>query len=239
LLARQLRAGQGESAMANQNRAVEFGLLLSLPAAMALWLLADPIIRVLFERGRFGPEDTWRTAGALAAFAVGLPAFVLIKALTPGFFAREDTRTPLYIAIAAIVANIVLNVVFLYGTTLAQVGIALATSLSGWLNALMLAVVLRRRDHWIADKRLTSRLLRMLGATLGMGAILWGSLALLAPLLAHANFAGVVALAAVCAAGAVAYAALGAVLGIMRLSELRFVMRRQPGLRSIDPGEQP
>lgn len=239
LLARQLRAGQTDSAMANQNRAIEFGLLLSLPAAMALWLLADPIIRVLFERGRFGPEDTLRTAGALAAFAVGLPAFVLIKALTPGFFAREDTRTPLHIAVVAIVVNIVLNVVFLYGTTLAQVGIALATSLSGWLNAVMLAVVLRRRDHWIADKRLISRSLRMLGATLGMGAILLGALALMAPLLAHANFTGVVALAAVCAAGAAAYAALGAVLGIVRLSELRFVMRRQPGLRSIDPGEQP
>ena len=105
LLARQLRAGQAESAMANQNRAIEFGLLLSLPAAVALWLLAEPIIRVLFERGRFGPDDTLRTASALAAFAVGLPAFVLVKALTPGFFAREDTRTPLYIAIVAIVGE--------------------------------------------------------------------------------------------------------------------------------------
>ena len=98
LLARQLRAGQAQSAMANQNRAIEFGLMLSLPAALALWLLADPMIRMLFERGRFGPDDTLRTASALAAYAVGLPAFVLVKALTPGFFAREDTRTPLYIA---------------------------------------------------------------------------------------------------------------------------------------------
>ena len=173
LLARQLRAGQAESAMANQNRAIEFGLLLSLPAAVALWLLSDPIIRVLFERGRFGPDDTLRTASALAAFVVGLPAFVLVKALTPGFFAREDTRTPLYIAIVAIVVNVALNVFFLYGTNLAQVGIALATSLSGWLNAAMLAVVLRRRDHWIADRRLLSRSWRMLAATAGMGVVLW------------------------------------------------------------------
>jgi putative peptidoglycan lipid II flippase len=206
---------------------------------VALWLLADPIIRVLFERGQFGPEDTRRSASALAAFAVGLPAFVLIKALTPGFFAREDTRTPLNIAIAAIVVNIVLNVVFLYGTTLAQVGIALATSLSGWMNAVILALVLRRRGHWMADQRLTSRSVRMLAATLGMGGILWAALALLALPLAHADFTGVVALAGICAIGAVAYAALGAMLGIMRLSELRFVLRRQPGLRSIDPGEQP
>ncbi len=135
LLARQLRAGQAAAAMANQNRAIEFGLLFSLPSALALWLLADPIIRVLFEHGHFGPDDTWRTAGALAAFAVGLPAFVLVKALTPGFFAREDTRTPLFIAIVAIASNVALNLAFLYGTSLAHVGIALASSLSGWLKS--------------------------------------------------------------------------------------------------------
>ena len=239
LLARQLRAGQNDSAMANQNRAIEFGLLLSLPAAVALWLLADPIIRVLFERGRFGPDDTLRTASALAAFVVGLPAFVLVKALTPGFFAREDTRTPLYIAIVSIVVNVALNVAFLYGTNLAQVGIALATSLSGWLNAAMLGGVLRWRRHWIADQRLVSRALRMLAATVGMGVALWAALAVLGPLLTHANLKGVVALAGVCTLGGVVYAALGALFGIVRLTELRFVMRRQPGLRSVDPGEQP
>ena len=112
LLARELRAGNTQSAMTNQNRALEFGLLFSLPAAVALWFLADPIIRVLFERGRFTSEDTMRAAGALAAFSVGLPAFVLVKALAPGFFAREDTRTPLYIALAAITANILLQRLF-------------------------------------------------------------------------------------------------------------------------------
>ncbi len=239
LLARQLRAGQTNSAMANQNRAIEFGLLLSLPAAVALWLLADPIIRVLFERGRFGPEDTWRTAGALAAFVVGLPAFVLIKALTPGFFAREDTRTPLHIALVAIVVNIVLNMVFLYGTMLAHVGIALAASLSGWLNAMLLAIVLRRRRHWIPDQRLKSRSIRVLAATLGMGAVLWFALTALTPFLARADVMGGIALAGVCVLGAAAYAVLGAILGVVRLTELRFMLRRQPGLKSVDPGEQP
>ena len=73
-----------DAAMANQNRAIEFGLLFSLPSTAALWILAEPMIRVLFEHGRFGPADTVRTAAALAAFAVGLPAFMLIKALTLG-----------------------------------------------------------------------------------------------------------------------------------------------------------
>ncbi|MBM3647331.1 MAG: murein biosynthesis integral membrane protein MurJ [Alphaproteobacteria bacterium] len=238
LLARQLRAGELQSAMANQNRAVELGLLLSLPAAAALWLLSDPIVRVLFERGRFSPEDTWRAGGALAAFAVGLPAFVLIKALTPGFFAREDTRTPLNIAIVAIVVNVALNLAFLYGTSLAHVGIALATSLSGWLNAAMLALVLVRRGHWLADARLRSRSLRMLVATIGMAATLWLALTALTPALAHADLKGVAALAAVCLLGLAVYAALGALLGIVRPSELRAALRRQPGLKPVDPGEQ-
>jgi len=239
LLARELRAGHTEQAQANQNRAIEFGLLFSLPAAVAIWLLADPIIRVLFERGRFGPDDTWRTAGALAAFSVGLPAFVLVKALTPGFFAREDTRTPLYIGVAAITANVALNIFFLFATQLAHVGIALASSLSGWLNAALLATVLLTRRQWVPDSRLISRTVRVVVATAGMGAALGVALMWLEAPLARADFTGGVALAGICALGAAVYAALGALLGIVKPSELRLVMRRQPGLRSIDPGEQP
>lgn len=237
LLARELRAGNTQSAMTNQNRALEFGLLFSLPAAVALWFLADPIIRVLFERGRFTSDDTLRTASALAAFAVGLPAFVLVKALAPGFFAREDTRTPLYIALASITANILFNVYFLFATSIGLVGIALASSLSGWLNAALLAGVLRRRGQWIPDGRLIGRGIRIAGATAGMGAALWLGLIWLARPLSHADIGGGIALAGICLLGAGAYAVLGAALGVVRLSELRYVMRRQPGLRSADPGE--
>ncbi|WP_421996285.1 murein biosynthesis integral membrane protein MurJ [Reyranella sp.] len=239
LLARQLRAGQTGSAMANQNRALEFGLLFSLPAAVALWLLAEPIIRILFERGRFTPDDTLRTAAALAAFAIGLPAFVLVKALTPGFFAREDTRTPLWVATGAIAVNVVLNVVFLYGTTLAQVGIALASSLSGWLNAALLATILVKRRHWVADERLVSRTLRMLLATLGMAAALWLALRLLGPVVAHPGWLGGLGLAGLCAVGALAYAGFGALLGIVRPSELRALVRRSAAVTPADPAERP
>ncbi|MFI5002694.1 MAG: lipid II flippase MurJ, partial [Reyranellales bacterium] len=157
---------------------------------------------------------------------------------------REDTRTPLYIAVAAIAANIALNATFLFGTTLAQVGIALASSLSGWLNAALLAAVLLRRGQWLPDGRLKQRAIRMAGATAGMGAVVWAASAALAPLLAHANFLGVIAVAGLCVLGASAYGALGALLGVVNLSELRVVMRGEPGvrldeLRSGDPGEQP
>ena len=239
LLARQVRSGAHDSAMANQNRAIEFGLLFSLPAMAALWILAEPIIRVLFEHGRFGPDDTARTAGALAAYALGLPAFMLVKALTPGFFAREDTRTPLYIALISIAINVGLNAAFIFGTNLAQVGIALASSLSGWINALLLAAVLLSRTHWLPDPRLTSRAWRMALATIGMSGGVAGLLLLLKPALARPDLTGIVALLGICALGALTYGGLGAVLGVVKISEMRFLLRRQPGVRPADPTEQP
>jgi putative peptidoglycan lipid II flippase len=239
LLARQLRAGTTDAAMANQNRAIEFGLLFSLPSTAALWILAEPIIRVLFEHGRFGPDDTVRTAGALAAYAVGLPAFMLVKALTPGFFAREDTRTPLYTAIASILVNVALNAFFVLGTSLAQFGIALASSLAGWLNAALLGALLMRRGHLMPDQRLKSRTMRTAVATLGMSVVLWVALRPLAGTLAHGDLMGVVALLGLCVLGSVAYAVLGMLLGVISLAELRFLLRREPGVRPIDPGEPP
>jgi putative peptidoglycan lipid II flippase len=239
LLARQLRAGQNEAAMANQNRAIEFGMLFSLPSAIALWILAEPMIRVLFEHGRFGPDDTMRTASALAAYSIGLPAFVLVKALTPGFFAREDTRTPLYIAVAAIASNVALNAAFLFGTHLAQAGIALASSISGWMNAAMLAAVMLRRRQWQPDPRLVSRTLRVSGATIGMGAAVVVAMIVLRPALSHPDLMGVLALFGLCAIGSLVYAVLGIALGVISLSELRFMMRRQAGATPAGPVEPP
>jgi putative peptidoglycan lipid II flippase len=235
LLARQLRAGSVDAAMANQNRAIEVGLLFGLPAGVALWLLAEPIIRILFERGHFGPQDTLRAGGALAAYAIGLPAFVMVKALTPGFFAREDTRSPLFVALAAIAANVVLNAIFLLGTGLAVAGVALASSMSGWLNAVLLAALLLRRGHWLPDRRLKRRSVRFLAATLGMAALLLLARFALAPLLAHADLPGVAALVGICLLGGGTYALLGAFLGVINPAELRARLRRRPNLTPLDP----
>jgi putative peptidoglycan lipid II flippase len=97
--------------------------------------------------------------------------------------------------------------------------------------------VLRLRRQWIADQRLLARSLRMAGATIGMGAVLWLALRLFTPQLAHADLAGAAALLAVCSVGASVYGLLGAALGVVRLSELRFMMRRPAGVTAADPGE--
>src|SRR4029077_11927476 len=135
-LSRQVRTGDFAGAAATQNRGVELALLLTLPAAAALVVLAQPILAVLFQRGAFGPVETSATAAALAAYAVGLPAFVLVKVLAPGFFARQDTATPVKVAAMAVAANLLLTLGLMQ--FLAHVGVAIALSAAGWMQAIVL-----------------------------------------------------------------------------------------------------
>jgi len=173
LLSRQLAAGDAQAATDSQNRAVEFALLLTLPAMAGLMVLAEPIVTVLFQRGAFSAADAAATSAALAAFAIGLPAYVLIKVLSPGFFAREDTKTPVRVAAVALVANIVLNLILMQ--VLAHVGIALATALSSCLNGGLLFHLLRRRGLFTVDTRLKRRLPRIVLATLLMAGVVAGA----------------------------------------------------------------
>ena len=170
-LARQLRGGEAEAARDSQNRALEYALLLTLPAAAALAVVAAPVVTVLFGRGAFDAAAGAATAGALAAYAVGLPAFVLVKTLAPGYFAREDTRTPVAIAVLCLAVNIVLSLALI--GPLGHVGIALASTLSSWLNAGLLAFVLARRGHLRGDARLYRRVPRVAAAAVAMAVGVW------------------------------------------------------------------
>ena len=170
-LSRRLRAGNGEEVSQIQNRALEMSMLLTIPAGIALMVIPAPIVSVLFEHGAFHAEDTAPTVWPLMAFAAGLPAFVLIKIFSPGFFAREDTRTPMIFAAISVAINIAgsLALYFLMGHT----GIAIATSLAGWVNAALLGLVLHRRGHFRADYGLQSRLPKIVLSSLLMGAALF------------------------------------------------------------------
>ena len=173
-LARALRAGAQREAANLQNRSVEFTLFLTLPAAAALMVIAEPIVRVLYERGAFTHEDTLVVSEVLSIFGIGLPAFVLIKAFTPGFFAREDTRTPMLFAAASVAINV--SVALTLFPSMGAPGIAVAAAVSGWTNALLLFGTLLARGHWGADRPLLSRLPRLvLCAALMAGALWWGA----------------------------------------------------------------
>ncbi len=219
LLSRQIRAGEAEAAIMSQNRALELALLLTLPCAVGLAVLSLPIMQVLFERGAFSTADAAATAGVLAAYALGLPAYVLVKVLVPGFFARRDTKTPVKIAIACLIANIVLILILLW--PLAQVGIALATALAAWLNAGLLGAGLYRAGFLRPDARLRQRLVKIVLASLAMGAALW----LLRPWLAPLPQG--LALAVLIVVGGAVFFALAHFSGAMALRELKASMARR------------
>ena len=159
-LARALKAGNLKEAANLQNRSVEFTLFLTLPAAAALLVMSEPIVRVLYERGAFAATNSTPTVSAiLAVFGLGLPAFVLIKAFTPGYFAREDTRTPMWFAAISVVVNVSLALTLF--PRLGGVGIAVASASAGWVNSPLLLGVLIRRGHWGSDVPLLTRIPRL------------------------------------------------------------------------------
>ena len=181
-LSRALRAGRHSDVHHAQNRAIEFAAALTLPATVALLVIPGAIISVLFERGAFTAADTAATAPALAAYAAGLPAFVAIKVLQPAYFAREDTRTPMWTGAASMVVNVVaaFGLFYLFG----HVGIAAATSLAAWVNTMLLLVPLVRDGRLQVDASMRRRLPLMALAAMTMGVCVFVAASLLAPWLA-------------------------------------------------------
>ncbi len=229
-LARRVRAGDHEGGHFTMNRAIELSMALTVPAAAAFLIIPEFLVRGLYERMNFTAADTQMTALALAVFAAGLPAFVLIKVLQPGFFAREDTRTPMMFSLVSVVVNFILAMTLFFGP-LGFVGLAAATSVAGWANCLLLAVTLRKRGLLQVDKRLARSLPRIVLASALMGLGVWAMVAFqdvwLAPLTAliGAGWAMVVGLLAVSVAGAVIYAGACLVTGAIRPREIGEAMR--------------
>jgi putative peptidoglycan lipid II flippase len=170
MLSRQLRENNLPEALKTQNQALEIGLLVAIPTTVVLMLLAKPIMHVLFLRGEFTLEAVKGTSQALQAFAVGLPAYIIIKVLTAGFFARENTKTPVKIAMVCVAANIVLNLILMQW--LAHVGLALSTAIAAWLNVFLLSTRLHRHKAISFDKPLVIFLVKCLGAAGIMSAVI-------------------------------------------------------------------
>ena len=125
-----------------------------------------PIVHILFERGAFTQEDTIFTSQVLSYFALGLPAYVLIKVLIVCFFAREDTKTPLYVSIVSVLINIILSLLLI--STMREMGIALATAISAWVNAILLFIILMSKKLLNLDRQFISNVFKLIGCLLGL-----------------------------------------------------------------------
>jgi putative peptidoglycan lipid II flippase len=235
LLTRQIQAGNEDAAMANQNRAIEISLLLTIPAAVGIAALAGPITATLFERGAFTPTDREAVASALFAFSLGVPAYVLNKTLTPGFFGRHDTKTPVKASAFALVINIILNLALMDG--FGHVGIALGTAISSWINVGILTFILLKRGHLKADARLKRRLPRIVLAAAFMIPVLAGAVMLATKFLGpvfgtHNGAAGhellrALTLTGVIGVGGLTFFVAALVLGAAQVSDLDSVRRKR------------
>ena len=224
-MSRLIGADDAAGAIAQQIRALELVLILTLPAAAGLAVAAQPIVALLFQHGQFTAADTAATAAALAGFALGLPAYVLIKVLTPGFHARSDTSTPVRIALAAMLVNLVGNLALVW--PLGHVGIAIGTAISAWVNVGLLWWHLAKRGQFALDAR-ARRLLPRLGlANAAMVGVLYAAMPGLAPLASRGFALQGAALALLIGGAGLAYLGAARLLGLFTLKGLVAQVKRK------------
>ncbi len=224
-LSRRLAGGDEAGARDAFNRAAEISLALTLPAAVALGVIAMPLISVLFERGAFLHEDSAATALALVIYAAGLPAFVFQKVLQPLYFARENTKAPFRFALVALVVNAVIAVGLM--PIIGYLAAALGATVAGWAMVLLLWRGSRGYGNAAAlDSRFIDRAWRIAVASLIMGGVLAAVQATLQGWLADPTLR-YAALLILVAAGMATYAIVGQVLRAFSIAELRSATRRQ------------
>lgn len=223
-LARKVRADDPAGGQEAFSRAGEFALLLTVPAAAALMVIAVPLVSVLFERGAFGTDDTAFTALALMVYGAGLPAFVMQKVLQPLYFAREDTKAPLRYALVALVVNAAVAIGL--APVIGFMAAALGTTVAAWV----MVWLLWRGSRGIGqaaefDSRFRKRLWRIVLASAVMAGVLWFAWVSLGPLLGTAGWR-YLGLALLVGIGLATYGITGQLIGALRFSEIKAALRR-------------
>jgi putative peptidoglycan lipid II flippase len=228
-----LREQPRAAALAEQNRAIEFGLYLGLPAAVGLAVIPGPILAVLFERGAFTAETTQMVALALGMYALSIPAFMINKVLTVAFYAREDTRTPFKIALRTVAINVVMSISILYAlmhyghAAVAHAGLAFSTALTAWINTALLGHTLRQLGYLEADKLLWQRCGAMIVAALVMAGVLLLLEPVLQPYFRTYLLLEVLALGGLIGAAGLIYLLLAHLTGAQRLDAAFAMLRRR------------
>lgn len=231
-LSRALGAGDRRGAQTAMDDALTFSMALTLPAAAALMAMPQLLIEGLFMRGAFNLFDARNTAAALFHYGWGVPAFVLMRVLTPAFFARRDTKGPMWFALASVVVNVALCLILFQ--IIGVPGLAVATSAASWLNVILMLATLARRRTWTPAPATLARLGKVLAASAVMaGAIL--ALLAMRPTLEPLVGGKEILMLAVCAVGGGIYAVLLLALRAVTPAEIRAALRRRPAAASPGP----
>ena len=224
-ISRHIGIGEERQAATLQGRATELAMLLTLPATIALMVAAGPIMTVLFEGGRFTARDAEISALVLSIIVTGLPAYVMIKVLAPGFYARKDMKTPVTITLTTLALGVVANFIWID-----DVGIAIlpiTTAGAAWLNVLGLYALLAARGHFRVEGWLAARLAKQLAAALAMGATIWFVGGFLEAYFAGSVGQRLIATMALIGAGSIVYFALAWMTGGMDKDDLLVLLRRK------------
>jgi putative peptidoglycan lipid II flippase len=223
-LSRRLQAGDDTGAKSAFSRAAEISLALTIPASIALIVIPFPVVSVLFERGKTGPDDAAAIAVAVSIYGLGLPAFVIQKFIQPLYFAREDTRSPFRFALVAMVVNAALAIGL--SPVIGWIAPAIAATVAGWTMVALLMIGARRMgDVARFNAQLRRRIWRIVAASVVMGGFLWAGNIALTPAL---GMPGVryIALTALITIGIIAYFIVGNLFGAFKLSEFKKAIRR-------------
>ncbi len=225
MLSRHIQSDDRVKAHRLQSDAFEMATLLTLPAAAALAICAPAFVNAFFVGGKFKPEDGVIMSYITMALVAGLPAYVIVKILNPGFFARSDTKTPVYTALISLIFNIILNVFIVrdYGI----VGLAAATACSATLNCLLLYIVLHKRGWFHFSAQLGNRIFRQLIATAAMSALLWWMMQILLPNFSSDILTRIVSLILLVGGGMAVYFIVGYLVGAVDKDRVNRLLRRR------------
>ncbi len=227
MLARHIQSDNKAEAQRLQSNAFEMATLLTLPAAAALAICAPAFVNAFFVGGKFKPEDGVIMAQITMALVAGLPAYVIVKILNPGFFARSDTKTPVYTALASLLFNIGLNIWFIWGLGYGIVGLAAATAMSATLNCALLYIVLHKRDWFHFTGKLAGRIGRQLLATAAMSAWLWWLMSVLHDRFSASVLERIWSLSLLVFSGMAIYGAIGWLVGAVDKQAINQILRRR------------
>lgn len=209
-----------------QSNAIELALLITVPAAVGLFFAAQPIVSAIYLGGRFTMDDVNATAAAVSMLVIGLPAYVLVKVLIPGFFARKDTKTPVYTAGISLLINVVLNLILIpiYGLP----GLALAGAISAWANCIMLYIMLKSRGHFALEADLIFRIGRIFLSAIAMGAALYFLVPYGMPYYSGNSIEAILSITILCAGGAISYFVIAWFTGAIDRSKIATLRGRKP-----------
>ncbi|MEP2735625.1 MAG: murein biosynthesis integral membrane protein MurJ [Erythrobacter sp.] len=223
-LSRHLSRSEDEEAARLQSNAIELSLLLTVPCAVALFFTGTAFVQVFMQGQAFTPEDALVTGTVVSGLVLGLPAYVLVKVLTPNFFARKDTRTPVYTAAVSLIITVGLNIALV--PRIGVMGLAIAGAVGAWCNIALLTIILHTKGFFKIPAAVIARALRIFLAAAIMGAALWWLMPYVSHMFTGSVLDKALGLSAIMGTGLATYAPAAFLLGVLDKNAMQRLMRR-------------